>query len=67
LKGFQGNKLTDPNTVVADPKHYLGDGGTAWGTSTFVVDGQQWVIDRGVDKLDDATITRLFLPPIRMP
>jgi beta-glucosidase len=57
LTGLQGKKLTDANTVVADPKHYLGDGGTAYGSSTGAL------LDQGVDQLDNATITKLFLPP----
>jgi beta-glucosidase len=59
LKGYQGAKLTDPDTVVADPKHYLGDGGTA-----YVANSKgQYMLDQGVDQLDDATITKLFLQP----
>jgi beta-glucosidase len=63
LKGFQGNSLSDPNTVVADPKHFLGDGGTAYGSSTASGANGPYLLDQGVDKLDDATITKLFLPP----
>jgi beta-glucosidase len=57
LKGFQGTSLTDPNTVVADPKHFLGDGGTAAGT------GQQSILDRGTDNMTSAQIETQFLPP----
>jgi beta-glucosidase len=57
LEGFQGASLTDPNTVVADPKHYLGDGGTTAGT------GQQSILDRGTDQLTNAQIETMFLPP----
>src|ERR1035437_5002977 len=57
LKGLQGTVLTDPNTVVADPKHFLGDGGTAAGT------GQQSILDRGTDQLTNAQIETQFLPP----
>src|SRR5450759_1247795 len=57
VQGFQGKKLTDPNTVVADPKHFIGDGGTAFGSSTTVnmtLDGINvpYLLDQGVDKLD---------------
>jgi beta-glucosidase len=57
LKGFQGSSLSDPNTVVGDPKHYIGDGGTAAGT------GQQSSLDRGTDNMTNAQIESLFLPP----
>jgi beta-glucosidase len=57
LKGLQGTSLTDPNTVVGDPKHYIGDGGTAYGT------GQDAPLDRGTDKMTNAQIETQFLPP----
>ncbi|HEX7590533.1 MAG TPA: glycoside hydrolase family 3 protein [Candidatus Limnocylindrales bacterium] len=63
LTGLQGKKLTDPNTVVADPKHFLGDGGTAYGSSTAQGPNGPYLLDQGVDKLDNATITKMFLPP----
>jgi beta-glucosidase len=59
LKGFQGTSLTDPNTIVADPKHYIGDGGTAYGT------GQDSPLDRGTDNMTNAQIESLFLPPYK--
>jgi beta-glucosidase len=59
LKGLQGTSLSDANTVVADPKHYLGDGGTAYVANS----GGGYMLDQGVDQLDDATIEKLFLPP----
>ncbi len=65
LQGFQGTKLTDPNTVVADPKHFLGDGGTAFGSSTAQGPTGPYLLDQGVVKLDDATIEKLYLPPYK--
>jgi beta-glucosidase len=59
LKGLQGTSLSAANTVVADPKHYLGDGGTAYVATA----NGQYSLDQGVDQLDDATIESLFLPP----
>jgi beta-glucosidase len=59
LKGFQGTSLTDPNTVVGDPKHYIGDGGTAYGT------GQDAPLDRGTDNMTNAQIESMFLPPYK--
>ncbi len=63
LKGFQGKSLSDPNTVVADPKHYIGDGGTAYGSSTVQGAKGPYLLDQGVDQIDNATIEKLFLPP----
>jgi beta-glucosidase len=63
VEGLQGNSLSDPNSVVADPKHFLGDGGTTYGSSTQNNGNTPYLLDQGVDRLDDATIQKLFLPP----
>jgi beta-glucosidase len=65
LQGLQGDSLTDQQTVVADPKHYLGDGGTAWGSSTASAGSSQYMLDQGVTQFDNDTIADLFLPPYR--
>jgi beta-glucosidase len=59
LRGLQGDDLSDPLTVLATPKHFVGDGGTAWGSST--TPGYQ--IDQGVTEVDEATLRALHLPP----
>ena len=37
------------------PKHYLADGGTAWGTST-TKQGVQYMLDQGDARMDEATL-----------
>ncbi len=59
LRGLQGDELSDPLTVLATPKHFVGDGGTAWGSST--TPGYQ--IDQGVTDVDEATLRAIHLPP----
>ncbi len=59
LRGLQGSDLSDPRTVLATPKHYVGDGGTAWGSSTTA---SYW-IDQGVTEVDEATLRAVHLPP----
>ena len=59
LLGLQGDDLADPSTVLGTPKHYLGDGGTTWGTST--VSG--YFIDRGDTQLTEAEMRELHLVP----
>ena len=59
LKGLQGDSLSDANTVLGTPKHYIGDGGTVFGTSSFGASN----IDRGDTQVDDATLRSLYLPP----
>ena len=34
LQGMQGDDLAAIDTVLGTPKHFVGDGGTAWGSST---------------------------------
>jgi beta-glucosidase len=51
VRGFQGKKLSDPNSVLACAKHFIGDGGTKDG------------VDQGNDVCDEATIRKLYLPP----
>lgn len=50
VKGFQGDKLSDPGSILACVKHYLADGGTTDG------------IDQGNSEMDEATLRRLHLP-----
>ncbi len=51
VRGFQGKKLSDPTSVLACAKHFIGDGGTLNG------------VDEGNDVCDEATIRKLYLPP----
>ena len=34
VRGLQGTDLSDPQRVLACAKHFVGDGGTVWGTGT---------------------------------
>ena len=55
--GFQGRDLADPLAVLACAKHYIGDGGTAFGT------GQRGRgLDQGDTRVDEATLRRIHLP-----
>ncbi|MBN1429405.1 MAG: glycoside hydrolase family 3 C-terminal domain-containing protein [Anaerolineae bacterium] len=45
--------------ILATPKHFLGDGGTTFGTST--TDG--YLLDQGDMRLSEDAVRRLFLPP----
>jgi beta-glucosidase len=58
LQGLQGDDLANPLTALATPKHFVGDGGTTWGSSTS---GYQ--IDQGVSEVDEATLRAIHLPP----
>lgn len=56
-RGFQGSSLSDPLSVLACVKHYVGDGGTT------AVPGPKGVkLDQGDTKVDEATLRRIHLP-----
>ena len=57
VRGLQGTSLDDPLSVVACAKHFVGDGGTAFGTGTG---GHP--LDQGDTRVDEATLRRVHLP-----
>ena len=50
VRGFQGKDLSDPTSVLACAKHYVGDGGTTDG------------IDQGNTVCDEETLRKIHLP-----
>jgi beta-glucosidase len=67
IEGLQndadGQRFGDPATVVATPKHFVADGGTAYGSSTTVNMGVQYLLDQGDARIDEATLHTVHLPP----
>ncbi|MGC1375118.1 MAG: glycoside hydrolase family 3 N-terminal domain-containing protein, partial [Anaerolineales bacterium] len=65
IKGMQDVSgqpaLSDPTTVLATPKHFIGDGGTAFGTSRQT----NYLLDQGDTQMDEAALRALFLPPYK--
>ncbi|MFZ0546861.1 MAG: glycoside hydrolase family 3 N-terminal domain-containing protein, partial [Candidatus Promineifilaceae bacterium] len=59
VQGLQGDDLSAPDTVLATAKHFVGDGGTAWGSSTT----GSYQIDQGVTEVDESTLRAIHLPP----
>jgi beta-glucosidase len=57
--GLQGKDLGGKGSVLATPKHFVGDGGTKWGTSTT----NDYKLDQGVTDIDEATLRAIHLPP----
>jgi beta-glucosidase len=62
LRGLQGADLSDPLAVLATAKHFVGDGGTQFGTSTTNI-FQPYLLDQGDMLVDEATLRANFLPP----
>ncbi|HEX7621738.1 MAG TPA: glycoside hydrolase family 3 N-terminal domain-containing protein, partial [Anaerolineales bacterium] len=68
IQGFQtvpeGYAASEGQSLyaLATPKHYIGDGGTAWGSIPQYM-YHQYMLDTGDTRVDEATLRRLFLPP----
>jgi beta-glucosidase len=58
VRGLQGPNLSDPASVLATPKHFLGDGGTAFRSAK-----PPYILDQGDARMDEARLRALFLPP----
>jgi beta-glucosidase len=58
VRGLQGKGLDDPHAVLACAKHYVGDGGTTFGTGGFAKN----ILDQGDMRVDEATLRRIHLP-----
>ena len=55
VRGFQGAGLDDPLGVLACAKHFIGDGGTTYGSTRVG-------LDQGDTRVDEATLRRIHLP-----
>ncbi len=69
ILGFQtlppGYNATPGQTwfAGATSKHFIGDGGTIWGSSRMFLLNEQFMLDEGNVQLPEAALRRLFLPP----
>jgi beta-glucosidase len=59
IDGLQGTDLAADEAVAATAKHFVGDGGTAWGSSTT----RDFSLDQGVTTVDEATLRGIHLAP----
>ena len=58
VEGMQGKSLTDGDSLLACAKHFIGDGGTAFGTGKGL-NGHG--LDQGDTQVDEATLRRIHL------
>ncbi len=59
VRGFQGSDLAGPLSVLGCAKHYVGDGGTLFGTGT--PRGRERLLDQGDVRLDERTLREIHL------
>lgn len=62
VKGLQRESLDAALAVLACAKHFVGDGGTAWGTGNFHREDGKKYLDQGDVQTDEATLRRIHLP-----
>jgi len=56
IRGFQGPALSVPPSILACAKHYIGDGGTTFGSA-----GKGSWLDQGDTRVDEQTLRRIHL------
>ncbi len=56
VRGLQADDLANPLSVLACAKHFVGDGGTAWGSAK-----KGNGLDQGDTRVDEATLRRIHL------
>lgn len=63
VRGFQGNDLGDPLSILACAKHYLGDGGTSMGTGGIDQNngGGRRLLDQGDTRVSEAELRRVHM------
>ena len=57
VRGLQGSDLSNKLSILACAKHYVGDGGTAYGSSTI----GPHLLDQGDTRLDEKTLRRIHM------
>ena len=72
VRGLQNtSEFGSPGTILACTKHFLGDGGTTWGTTQqadWLIDNEQaadyrYKIDQGDARLSEAQLRKIHLTP----
>ncbi|HEX8889222.1 MAG TPA: glycoside hydrolase family 3 N-terminal domain-containing protein [Pyrinomonadaceae bacterium] len=58
VRGFQRDDLSNPLSILACAKHFVGDGGTSMGTGGF---GQQHRLDQGDTRLSEKDLREIHM------
>ncbi len=61
VRGLQRNDLSDPLSVLACAKHFIGDGGTTIGTASFLNPEKKRLLDQGDTRLSEADLREIHL------
>jgi beta-glucosidase len=60
VRGYQGNDLSDPSRILACAKHWIGDGGTRYGTGRKLKPDLQ-ILDRGDVILSESELRQIHM------
>jgi beta-glucosidase len=63
IEGLLGSDPTDPSSVQATAKHFIGDGATEFGTSQQNILDTPYLLDQGVTPVDQSLLTDVLVPP----
>jgi len=61
VRGLQRNDLSNPLSVLACAKHFVGDGGTTIGTADFLNPDKKRLLDQGDTRLSEAELRRIHM------
>ncbi|HEY0080760.1 MAG TPA: glycoside hydrolase family 3 protein [Pyrinomonadaceae bacterium] len=63
VRGFQGDDLSHPLSVLACAKHFAGDGGTTYGTGIEKAPNtkERWPLDRGDTRLSERELREIHM------
>ena len=61
VEGLQTNDLNAQGSILSCAKHFIGDGGTTFGSSQ----GTGFLLDQGDTRISEAQLREIFLPPYR--
>jgi beta-glucosidase len=62
VRGFQGDDLGNPLSILACAKHYVGDGGTSMGTASFEQPRtHKHYLDQGDTRVSEAELRRIHM------
>jgi beta-glucosidase len=61
VRGLQRNDLSNPLSVLACSKHFIGDGGTKIGTASFVNPQRKRLLDQGDTQMSEAELRKTHL------
>lgn len=63
VRGFQGDDLSNPLSILACAKHFAGDGGTTYGTGALKRPNstERWPMDRGDTRLSEQELKDLHM------